>query len=385
MSKHDPLWRDKKWRAVNAAFIFNGLLFGVWASRIPAFKDMFALEPSVLGTLLLALAAGAILSFPLAGNLSEKWGSDRLTIFCAWGYAPTLALLALAPSPIALAMALFAFGAAHGAMDVAMNSWGAKVEEGLGRSTMSIFHAMFSLGAGVGALSGYVAVRLEISPLWHFALIAAAGGIAAIWVMKRAPLMAIETEPRARKAPLLALPSGGLLLVGLIAFSASMGEGAITDWSAVFLRRAVDADDARAALGYAAFSSTMVLTRLAGGIVVERLGPVTATRASASIALLGLICAIFGGSFAAALLGFALMGIGYAVVMPLVFSRAAADPDVPAGPAIASVATLGYGGLLLGPPIIGFAAQLVGLRLAFLILAGLAVLALTLAPRLRVS
>lgn len=385
MPKRDSFWRNQNWRAVVAAFVLNGLLFGVWASRVPAFKDGFGLEPSVLGALLLALAGGAIVSFPLAGGLSERWGADRLTIWCSWGYAPALVLLALAPSAFALGLALFVFGAFHGAMDVAMNGWGAKVEKRMGRNTMSIFHAMFSLGAGVGAASGYIAARFEVSPLWHFVFVAGIGGIAAIAVMNRATPTKTPPQNPSDQAPFLSFPSGSLLLVGVIAFTASMGEGAMADWSAVFLRLATEADDSSAALGYAVFSIMMVLTRLVGGVVVERLGPVTTTRASAGIAFAGLMIAIFGGSFLAALVGFALMGVGYAVVMPLVFSRAAADPNVPPGPALASVATLGYGGMLLGPPVIGFIAQVTGMRFSFLILASLAVLAFALANRLRVS
>lgn len=384
MFDHAPSWQDQEWRAVVAAFVLNGLLFGVWASRVPVFKESFALEPSVLGALLLALAGGAIVSFPLAGGLSERWGARRLTVRCAWGYVPALVLLALAPSPLTLGLALFVFGMFHGAMDVAMNGWGAQVERQMGRSTMSIFHAMFSLGAGIGAASGFAAAKFEFDPLFHFAWVATLGGVIALAVMNRAGREKTAPEPKADKTPFLSLPSGPLLLVGLIALSASMGEGAMADWSAVFLRLATEADDASAALGYAAFSVAMVLTRLAGGVVVELLGPVTTTRASASIAFTGLLFAVFGGTFQAVMIGFAFMGVGYAVVMPLVFSRAAADPNVPSGAAIASVATVGYGGMLLGPPIIGFVAQVIGMRLSFLVLAALAALAFALANRLRV-
>ena len=153
-----PIWADSEWRAVVSAFTLNGLLFGAWAARVPAFKDRFDLEPSMLGLLLLALAGGAITAFPFAGAFSERWGASKLTIFCAWAYAPALVLLAFAPVPLALAGALFVFGAMHGAMDVAMNGWGAQVETRTARSTMSVFHAMFSLGAGLGAASGFVAL-----------------------------------------------------------------------------------------------------------------------------------------------------------------------------------------------------------------------------------
>lgn len=380
----EPLWKDAGWRAVVAAFAFNGLLLGVWASRVPAFKDGFDLDPATLGLLLLALAGGAIVSFPLAGAAFERWGAVRLTLCCAAVYGPALALLALAPDAGTLGALLFVFGAVHGTMDVAMNGWGARVEARTGRTTMSVFHAMFSLGAGIGAASGYAAVTLGIGPPGHFAGMAALGALAALAAMTR-PAAAEPMAPGqgGGARPVFALPSGALLPVGLVAFAVSMGEGAITDWGALFLRAATGAGEAQAALGYVAFSVTMVLARLGGGRVVDRIGPVAATRLSGAVAFAGLALALSTEATGVALAGFALVGIGYAVVMPLVFSRAANDPATRPGPAIAGVAILGYGGMLLGPPVIGFIAQGAGLRASFAVLAALALMAVALAPSLR--
>ena len=383
MSKLRPtrLSADPDWRAVGAAFALNGLLFGVWAARVPAFKDRFDLEPGTLGLLLLTLAGGAILSFPLAGVLSEKWGASRLTLRCAWAYGPALVLLALAPNVWTLGVALAVFGALHGAMDVAMNGWGAQVETRVARNTMSVFHALFSLGAGTGAASGYIAVQGGLPLEVHFAGVALIGGAIGLWLM--APVVDRGHVVEGAKKPLFALPSGRLVLVGVIAFSVSMGEGAMADWSAVFLRLALNASDAQAALGYAMFSVTMVATRLAGGYLTEWLGPVATVRASGTISAIGLVLSITASNLPIALIGFAITGVGFAVVMPLVFSRAARDSNMPSGPAIASVATLGYGGMLLGPPIIGFVAQITGLPLSFLVLVALSCLAAGLAGQLR--
>ncbi|NKX45433.1 MFS transporter [Roseicyclus persicicus] len=367
------LWADAGWRAVAAAFLFNGLLFGVWASRVPAFKARFDLDPAALGLLLLALAGGAIASFPVAGILSEKWGAERLALRCALAYGPALMLVALAPSPLWLGVALAVFGAFHGAMDVAMNGWAARVERGLGRSTMSIFHAMYSLGAGLGAASGYGAGLAGLPPAVHFAAVAAGGAALCLAVILRGMKGVAAPAPAAGAAPLLAWPSGALVLVGLVAFASSVGEGAMADWSAVYLATAIGATEAQAALGYAAFSATMVLTRLAGGALVTRFGPVAVTRASGATAAAGMTLALTAPGLGAALAGFALVGVGYAVLMPLVFSRAANDPVMRPGPALASVATLGYGGMLVGPAVVGFIAQATSLPVAF---AGLALLAL---------
>jgi predicted MFS family arabinose efflux permease len=378
-----PIWKNAAWKAVIAAFTLNGLLLGTWASRVPAFKDGFDLQPATLGFLLLALAGGAIISFPFAGVLSERWGADLLTIRCAWVYAPAFVLLSLAPNSLMLGLALFIFGGAHGSMDVAMNAWGARTERRLGRNTMSVFHAMFSLGAGLGAGSGYIAASLGYGPLLHFCTVAVFGtATAAIFLLPaRDETSALKASASAQ--PLLVLPSGPLLLIGLIAFSTSMGEGAMADWSAIFLRVVATATEAQAALGFAAFSATMVLTRLAGGFIVQLFGPVTTTRLSGVIAFIGLAIIIVSETLTIRLVGFSLIGVGYAIVIPMVFSRAANDPSMLPGPAIASVATLGYGGMLLGPPIVGFIAQVAGLRMSFGALALLAVLTIILAPCLR--
>lgn len=379
-------WRDAGWWAVTAAFMLNGLLFGAWAARVPVFKEGFALDPATLGLLLLALAGGAIVAFPFSGALTERWGPERVTIGCAMIYCPALVGLSLAPTPLLFGAALFVFGAMHGAMDVAMNGWAARVERRLEQSVMSIFHAMFSLGAGLGAASGFVAVQMGLAPFPHFLFVALIGGVSALILMipQRGEMparRAAEDGPR----NIFILPKGRLLLVGLIAFASSMGEGAMADWSAVFLEAFTTATEAQAALGYAVFSVTMVLTRLAGGAVVQRFGPVGATRASGIIACIGLVIVMLTGNLWVALAGFALVGIGYAVLMPLVFSRAANDPEIAPGPALASVATVGYGGLLLGPPVVGFVAQLAGLRASFGLLALLVLGAVLMAPLLRVA
>lgn len=358
------------WRAVSAMFILNGALFGIWASRIPAAASRHELAPGHLGLLLLMMAAGAIVSFPLAGRTVDRQGSATVTRRIALAYLLSLVMIALMPSVWLLAIALFLFGMAHGAMDVAMNAWAAEVERKSGRPLMSSFHAMFSFGAGLGAASGYFAASADLSMLVHFVLAAGLFGAVTLWFSsigwvsdKAAP----ETE-----SPAYSLPKGPLLFVGFVAFCASIGEGAMADWSAIFLVEVAKVNEANAALGYTLFSLAMVVTRLIGDRVIAVLGPVAAARLAGFVAAVGSALAVISADYILVLLGFALMGIGYAVVMPLAFSRAANDTEFGQGRAIASVATLAYGGMLLGPPLIGFAAELTSIRLAFLILTCLA-------------
>ncbi|MEM6656668.1 MAG: MFS transporter [Pseudomonadota bacterium] len=368
------------WRAVAVMFILNGALFGIWASRIPAVRDRLALSHEELGYGLLFMAAGAVFSFPVTGRLTDKFGAVILTRVIAVLYTCSLILLACAGSFWALAAFLFVFGAFHGSMDVAMNAWGAEVEQTSGKPLMSSFHAMWSLGAGLGALSGYAAVQAQLTVMQHFCL---AGGMVAILALALSWVRWSSKRTSQMPGTVFALPSGALILVGFTALFGALGEGAVADWSAIFLRDVTGAAESVAALGYAVFSVAMVVCRLAGGIIIARFGPVASARFGGVCAAMGVFAVVSAGAAGPALIGFALMGAGYAVVMPLAFSRAANDPHVPPGQAIASVATLGYGGLLIGPPLIGFLAHALTLRLAFAVLLPLAVLIVLCAGALR--
>ena len=366
------------WRAVAALFALQGALFGTWASRIPAFADRLDLSEGILGLILLAAAGGALASFPIAGGISDRRGAASTARFFAVTHVLVTALLPFAPNAALLALGLFAFGAAMGSTDVAMNAWGAEVERKGGRPIMSSLHAMFSLGAGLGALSGFVAVKLGLGPLPHFWLVCAAFGAAGLW------LSAIPwTSQASDGGPAFALPKGPLLLVALFAFCSSLGEGAMADWSALFLEKVKAATEAEAALGFAAFSVAMVATRLAGDRITVFFGPVVTGRIAGLTSATGAVIAILAPGLWMALAGFALMGVGFATVVPLAFSRAANDPDIPPGQAIAATATLGYGGMLIGPPAIGFIAEWTSLSTSFALIAAMSLGTALLAPALK--
>nr|WP_170570600.1 MFS transporter [Ruegeria atlantica] len=361
-------------------FILNGALFGIWASRIPAVRDRLDLSHEALGYGLLFMAAGAVCSFPVTGRLTDWFGAVTITRVIAVLYTLSLILLAMADGFWSLAAFLFVFGAFHGSMDVAMNAWAAEVEQAYEKPVMSSFHAMWSLGAGLGAFSGYGAVQAGLTVMQHFLL---AGGLVVISALALSWVHWTSRKAVSAGGAVFALPSGALILVGFTALCGALGEGAVADWSAIFMRDETGAAESVAALGYAVFSVTMVVFRLAGGFFIARFGPVATARFGGVCAALGVLAVVSAAEAGVALAGFALMGVGYAVIMPLAFSRAANDPHVPPGQAIASVATLGYGGLLIGPPLIGFLAEMLTLRLAFAALLPLAVLIVLLSGALR--
>ncbi|WP_419905036.1 MFS transporter [Kiloniella sp.] len=348
-------------------FILNGALYGAWAARIPSLQQNFDLSPGDLGLLLLLLAGGAIAAFPISGSLSDRFGPKAVTLVCALIYCPALVMIGYSPSIPLLACSIFLFGAGHGAMDVAMNGWAAEVERWYGRSIMSSFHALFSLGAGIGAGVGAIAAWEAISYSHQFAFFALL--LAPLIWFANVPWK--STNPLEQsgadkpKGPRLALPRGALLVVAFVAFSCSVGEGAMADWSAVFLRSVINASEGQAALGFTVFSVTMVAMRFAGDRLITRFGPVNTLRFCGTAALIGSTLTATATTLSMTYLGLALMGVGYSIVFPLVFSRAANSKQLSPGVAIASVATFGYGGLLLGPPMVGFIAEVSSLRFSF--------------------
>ena len=354
------------WRGVAALFALNGVTMGTWAGRIPALVEHWALSEARLGVLLLLLGLGSLVAFPFAGVLADRIGALRV----ARG-AMALVLVALiavgqAPGLPWLALAIFVLGLTHGATNVTMNAWAGEVERQLARPVMSSFHGMWSLGAGLGALGSFLAVRADLAPGPHFVLVPLlATALLGPFVMLR-----WEGAPAPqRKGPVFALPRGPLILIGLIALAAGLGEGTVTDWGAVYLADNVGASEARAALGYAVFSVSMVAGRLGAGAVIGRLGRGRVARLGALLAAAGAALVVWAPGVPVVLAGFLAMGLGYAALIPLVFSRAADDPVIPPGQAIAAVATLGYGSMLLGPPFIGLVAHLSSLRLAFALVA----------------
>ncbi|MBF9030272.1 MFS transporter [Rhodobacterales bacterium HKCCE3408] len=366
------------WRAVAAAFALNGTLLGVWAARIPAVMERHDLDEGEFGLMLLAMGLGALISFPIAGKVADSRGAVGVTRFLAVTAPLTVLVVGLAPSPWILAPALFAFGMTYGAMDVTMNSWATEVERAMGRSVMSSFHAMWSFGAGFGAATGYVAAKAGLPVPLHFLLAILLAGLllgpflTQPWTSDRRASTGSE--------PFLAIPRGALILVGVIALASGLGEGAMADWSAVFLRDVAGTGEARATLGYTIYSVTMVAMRLVVDRLVTRFGPRLVARASGLSAALGLALVTGIATYPAALVGFVLMGCGYAALIPLAFSRAGADPVLPPGQGIAAVATFGYGAILLGPPVIGFIADISSLRVAFVLLGVFALAVAALAP-----
>lgn len=389
-------------RAVSWLFLLNGMLFGTWVSRIPMVQERHELPHGALGVALLGMALGALVAMPLSGWASARLGSRRVAAFWTLVYASMLPSLAFAPGVHWLKAGLFLFGAGHGGLDVAMNGQAVLVERRYHWPIMSSFHALFSAGGLAGAALGAGMAWLAVPVETHFVTVATLLGGTVVLIALR-PLLPDDPVDRrsenkvssnggrlqasgSGKSGLAAIPTADLrrlIALGVLAFCIMMGEGAMADWSGLFLKQVTGAGDGLASAGYAAFSLAMMLGRFAGDPLTLRLGPECLVRGSGVLAAAGLLLALVTAHPYAGVLGFAAVGAGFATVIPQVFSAAGRVKEISPGLALATVTTLGYGGFLLGPPLIGFVAEGIGLRGAL----GLVVLtsagAVTLAAALR--
>jgi MFS family permease len=353
--------------AVAAVFLVNGAVVGTWAAHIPLVEERLGISHSTLGLALFAMALGALFAMPLTGPMIARLGSAAVTRLVTPLLLAAFPIALLAKGPASLMLALFVFGAVNGAMDVAMNAHGVAVERKFGRPVMSSFHGMWSLGGLLGA--GFAALLLPaVSPFLQ-ALITVSIGLvaaaAALWHFLPAHI------DRGNVGTAIALPNRATLGIGVLCFLCMTSEGAVLDWGALHLRSSLSATPGLAATGFAAFSASMAISRFSGDWLRARVGAVMLVRGSAWLAAAGLVIALMVPWPTVAVGGFALVGLGLANLVPVFFGAAGRIPGQNPGAAIAALATLGYSGFMVGPPVIGFVADLTSLAFAL----GLIVLA----------
>lgn len=352
--------------AVALLFAVFGTAQGSWAARIPWVQDRLGLSAGALGLALLGPAAGAILAMPLVGHLVSRVGSRTMAIAGVIGLGVSVTLPAYSPNLGALLASLVLFGATGGALDIAVNANGVEVEQRHGAPIMSGLHGMWSVGGLVGSATAGVIAHAGIPATTHLAVVGVAVAVVGAGIAGR---MRPADRP-AQRGPTFALPGRGVLLIALVGFCALFVEAAIGDWGAVFLTDARGTSEAVAATAYSAFSIAMAAGRLAGDTMVARFGAAELVRVAAGIGVGGLLIAVAVPHPAAALAGFALLGLGIATVVPLTFSAAGTHGDQP-GVSIAAVATVSYVGWLAGPSVVGGVAELTSLPVALCLAAAL--------------
>ncbi|MFE2354229.1 MFS transporter [Streptomyces parvulus] len=372
--------------ALTAFFALDGFVFAGWVVRIPAIKEQTGASASALGLALLGVSAGAVVTMTLTGRLVRRYGSHPVTVACAVLLCLSIALPPLTHSALALGAVLLVFGSAYGGINVAFNSAAVDLVAVLRRPIMPSFHAAFSLGGMVGAgLGGLVAGSL--SPTRHLFGLTLIGLLVTL-VAGRALLRCEPAVPPDRPAAGDEGPPRRLdrrtrrlvLTFGLIALCTAYGEGAMADWGALHLEQDLDASPGLAAAGYSCFALAMTVGRLTGTTLLERLGRTTTVVAGGTTAVAGMLLGSLAPSVWAALFGFAVTGLGLANIFPVAVERAGALGG-PSG--VATASTLGYGGMLLGPPAIGFMADWFSLPAALTSVAVLAAVAVLVAVATR--
>jgi predicted MFS family arabinose efflux permease len=420
--------------ATALVFAVNGFLLASWVSRLPATRDRLGAGAAELGLVLLAPGIGSLLSMPFSGRWCRRFGSRAVVAATTVAGCATLVLLAVVPTLVGLGLALFVWGSFYGSWDVAMNVHGSAVEQHAAREWMPRYHACWSVGGIAGATFGALAAHTALPLALHFALVAVACtalvalalrsfiedraavgeggvGVAAAWVEVGDPPATLGAPgaphppgpvpgpPVGERSPsadggrgVVHSPwpgqgggrvlTGRLLLVGVVTLCATTLEGAAADWLALFLTDERGATGSLAALGYAVFAVAMAGGRFSGTAVAERLGRDGAVRVGGLVSFVGVLLTVLGPGLVGAYAGAALWALGVCLVFPAAVSAGGEAPERPAD-AIAAVTTVGYGGFLVGPPLIGLLAEQVGLGRALLVLCVLAGGIAALAPAVR--
>ncbi|HYD78919.1 MAG TPA: MFS transporter [Paucimonas sp.] len=338
-------------------FFLLGMVIATWAARIPALRDALQLSAAQLGVVLLSGGVGAVLSFPLAAGLIARAGARRATLYSGLGLLLALPAVAAAPDMPLLMAAMVAFGAAASCFDVAINAAAAEAERVAGRSIMSLLHAWFCLGTFGGALSGGAVAGAGIAPLAHYGATALLLALPLALAFRALPCDRPDATAGKKR---FAVPHGPLIALGVIGFCGAVAEGSITDWSGIYMKDQLRVSDGVAPLAFAAFSAMMFGMRLVADRLKDRFGARRIVAAGAALAALAIFGAAAAIDVASTIACFAAAGAGLAAVFPFVFSAAGRHGAT----ALAGVATMGYSGGLIGPPVIGFIAHGFGLQAA---------------------
>lgn len=355
-------------RATAVVFAVHGCVMGSFAARIPWVAAHVGVDVGQLGLALLMPGLGALLAMPFSGRLAHRHAYRPLVAVTLAAWCAALVLPALPDSLASLCVALLVFGAAAGLADMVMNTQGVLVEKAFGRSIISSLHGFWSVGVLAGSAISALASHAGVDARLQFAVAAAA--LAAVATVAARFLLDDATSAETAAPPAFALPTRPVILIGLVGLCAIFGEQAGTDWSALFIRRELGGSASTGAFAVAAFAATMAAVRLVGDRVIRRLGPVRTVRLSGACAAGGAVAVVFAPDLAVGLGGFALLGIGVAVVVPIVFAAAGRVGTQPAR-SIAGVAGIAYGGGLVAPGVIGGIASASSLTTSFGVVAAL--------------
>lgn len=359
-------------RATKAVFLVCGLGVSSWAPMVPYAKDRLQLNDASLGLLLLLLGTGAISMMPVSGVLSNRYGSRIVMLCSAIVMALALPMLLIMDNVIWMGVMLFIFGSAVGTVDVAMNSHGVHVQNRFGKPIMSSLHGLFSVGGLLGSLGLGFLMKLGLEPITAAISIAVLLIVIVSWKYRdlfdeeteRAAIKDFSSHDQKSNSRSFSWLTGGVLFLGAMCFAVFLAEGSMLDWSAVFLTENRKIDEELAGVGYAAFSIAMATMRLLGDKLVSHLDGPKVVIGGSLIGAAGIFLVILTPWLVTALLGFILLGLGAANIVPVFISEGGRLKNVPASVSIPAITTIGYAGQLAGPAMLGFIAHQYSLPIA---------------------
>jgi len=341
--------------ALNLFFFVNGLIFANWASRLPRLQVIYDLGHDTLGLILFAHAIGAFIGMPITGWLIGNYGSKKVTMLAGMMFPLFFVLIPWMPSTTFLFIPFLCMGAAAGIMDVAMNAQAVMVEKLLAKPIMTMFHALFSIGMVVGGICGGYFATLEVGLRLHFAILMI---VALLTLIIAGRYLYADVPDRSSDKVQFVLPKGTIIGLGVIALCCMMGEGAMSDWSTLYMKDVIGAPLSLQTLGLTGFAAAMTTGRLFGDKGRTILGDRRMMVYGAFISLIGMAFILYGGSVELSILGFAVVGLGLSNIVPIVYSLAGSTPGIPSGEGIAMATTIGYSGFMFGPPFIGWVADI---------------------------
>ncbi|MEO7339057.1 MAG: MFS transporter [Caldimonas sp.] len=366
-------------RATRIEFAVLGMFAGTWGAHIPSVKAHFGLDEARLGWVLLAAAVGAVGALLIAGRAVERLGTRNAALAAGCAVALSLAAMLQMPGLLTLLPVAFVLGAGTSLFDVAINSEGSELEILSQRAIMSNLHAMFSVGGMLGAGLVALLLRLGIAPALQLALIALA--LASVVIVGTRGMLERRVHGASDAPASFIWPRGALLLIGLLILAGMMAEGVMYDWCVLYLKQELGMAPAPAVLGYAAFSASMALARFCGDPLRQRYPEQRLLLVGGAMAGLAMAAVLLLRNPTVAIIGFALVGAGLAPVAPILYNAATRVPGVGRAAAIASVTAIGYGGFMIGPPLIGGLAHATSLTAALVVVvAGAALLAFAARP-----
>ncbi|PJI32844.1 MFS transporter [Acinetobacter pseudolwoffii] len=362
------------WQKIATALCFFSLGFSTaaWAPLIPYAQQRLLLNHADFGLLLLCAGIGSMLAMPLAGRLANALGCRTVLAVILSAFLFILPALAYSPNHLMMAISLFFFGASAGALGVTVNIQAAQIEKKLGKSLMSGFHGVCSLGGLAGVLGMTMLMGFGLAPLTGAVIVSAILLLIALFAVPLSlgaePKTAVE-ETSSEQPVKKAAPTWTILGIGLICFVAFLSEGAAMDWSGIYLATEFSLPAAQTGLAYSFFAGLMVLGRFSGHLIIQQFGEKNTILLSAILAATGLLTVVFAPVWQVVLLGYAILGLGSANIVPLMFSRAGRQKTLASHVALSYVSVFAYTGSLIGPALVGFGSEIIGLSLVFSVIA----------------